>query len=170
MKTTDAQVWMDVAKLIAQKSRCVRSQVGCVVVGTDGRVVATGYNGAPAGYRPARHRDDKFEKVKCNAFCPRAMPGGEGDASTDYGNCVACHAEANAIAYSSRHELDGATIYVTRMPCWECCKLIANSGITRVVAPRSVSEDNGRAMWTDDALAKYRDFLKDCNLMVILHG
>jgi len=174
--TEDDIIWLAVAKDISRKSRCVRSQVACVVVGANGRIVATGYNGAPAGFHPARRpiihnmgdHDQYTEKPKCDSFCPRAMPGGEGDASVDYGNCVACHAEANAIAYSARHDLEGATIYVTRMPCWDCCKLIANSGIIRVVAPQTVDEDKGRAIWTPEAIDQYREFLNACDLDVVM--
>ena len=51
------------------------------------------------------------------------------------GHCVrTVHAEANAIVQAARHgvAIDGATIYVTASPCWNCFKLIANAGIKRV--------------------------------------
>jgi len=58
--------------------------------------------------------------------CPDAsLPG------TDYSNCVAIHAEANAIIYASRQDCQGATIYITREPCPDCAKLIAGAGIIR---------------------------------------
>jgi dCMP deaminase len=52
------------------------------------------------------------------------------------GHCVATvHAEANAIIQAAKNgvAIDGATIYTTASPCWPCFKLIANSGLQRIV-------------------------------------
>lgn len=47
---------------------------------------------------------------------------------------VAQHAEYMAIAtYKGAQSLKGCTIYCTRMPCTECAKLIAQTGIKSVV-------------------------------------
>jgi dCMP deaminase len=45
------------------------------------------------------------------------------------------HAEANAIAQAARNgvRLDEGGIYVTASPCFGCFKLIANSGLKRIV-------------------------------------
>jgi dCMP deaminase len=45
------------------------------------------------------------------------------------------HAEANAITKLARgtQSSDGSTLYVTLSPCYECSKLIIQSGIRRVV-------------------------------------
>jgi dCMP deaminase len=45
------------------------------------------------------------------------------------------HAEANAITKlaKSTQSSDGATLYVTLSPCFECSKLIIQAGIKRVV-------------------------------------
>jgi len=50
-------------------------------------------------------------------------------------HCVATvHAEANAIIQAAKNgtAIAGADIYVTASPCWNCFKLIANSGIRRI--------------------------------------
>jgi dCMP deaminase len=50
-------------------------------------------------------------------------------------HCVATvHAEANAIIQAAKNgvAINGADIYVTASPCWNCFKLIANSGIKRI--------------------------------------
>jgi dCMP deaminase len=50
-------------------------------------------------------------------------------------HCVATvHAEANAIIQAAKHgtPINGADIYITASPCWNCFKLIANSGIGRI--------------------------------------
>jgi dCMP deaminase len=45
------------------------------------------------------------------------------------------HAETNAIIQSARNgtAIDGADIYVTASPCWDCFKTIANAGIQRII-------------------------------------
>jgi dCMP deaminase len=51
-------------------------------------------------------------------------------------HCVATvHAEANAIIQAAKNgtAIDGADIYITASPCWSCFKLIANSGIKRIL-------------------------------------
>lgn len=112
-------VWSLVARIIARRSACVRRQVGAVIVDVTERVVATGYNGPPAGYRHT-----------CRTGCPRATEKPQ----ASYDNCVAIHAEANALLFCDRRERLSGTIYTTLLPCFWCAKLIANSGLTRVVA------------------------------------
>lgn len=45
------------------------------------------------------------------------------------------HAEKNALLFCNKHGLsvDGATMYVTLSPCYQCAKELPMSGITRVV-------------------------------------
>ena len=50
-------------------------------------------------------------------------------------HCVrTTHAEANAIiqAASNGVMIEGAEIYTTASPCWNCFKLIANAGIKKI--------------------------------------
>ena len=52
------------------------------------------------------------------------------------GHCVrTVHAEANAIVQAARNgiRLDASDIYVSASPCFGCFKLIANSGMKRIV-------------------------------------
>ena len=52
------------------------------------------------------------------------------------GHCVrTIHAEVNALIQAAKHgvRVEGATIYVTASPCWNCFKCIANTGIERIV-------------------------------------
>lgn len=101
-------------------STCGKRQYLAIVVAADGRVVGTGYNGAPAG---VRHCVD--------GGCPRLAENSP--SGTNYSNCVAVHAEANALMHSNRSERRGGTLLVNGTPCWECGKLIAGSGVGRVV-------------------------------------
>ena len=50
-------------------------------------------------------------------------------------HCVrTTHAEANAIVQAARNgvSIDNAEIFVTASPCYNCFKLIANSGIKKI--------------------------------------
>lgn len=104
---------MNIAREVATRATCDRKHVGAVIV-RDKSILATGYNGSIRGLP---HCDD------------------EGHLMED-GHCVrTVHAEANAIVQAAKNgmRIDGATIYVTASPCWGCFRLIANSGIVRVV-------------------------------------
>lgn len=101
-------------------STCSRRQYMAIVLSTEGRVVGTGYNGGPSGF------------VHCtDGGCPRANSGaGHG---SPYDNCIAIHAESNALMYSNRSERMGGTIIINGPPCYDCAKLIAGSGVKRLV-------------------------------------
>jgi dCMP deaminase len=61
------------------------------------------------------------------------MSYGEIAADSDYANCIATHAERNAIEHADPYELAGATLYVTRKPCPACQTLIEASGIKKTI-------------------------------------
>ena len=58
------------------------------------------------------------------------------------------HAEANAITKlcQSTQSSEGATIYITMSPCFECAKLIIQAGIKRVVYKEQYRETAGLEM------------------------
>jgi len=147
------EVWMTMAHTIGQRSHCSRSQCGCVVVTPKNAVVAVGYNGPPAGWY---YEQDE----RCDVWCPRARTGG---AAAYYDDCVASHAEMNALIRGSRARFEGGTLYVTRMPCFTCAKSIANSGIARVVY-RHNAED------ADREPERSKEMLETSGLEVITYG
>lgn len=108
------RLFMDIARLVAQRSTCERAQVGAVVV-KDKRIVATGYGGSPSG-------QPHCTEVGC-------------EIGPDGGCIRTVHAEANIIAFAARHglKLDGCEMYVTLAPCYTCAKLIINAGIHTVI-------------------------------------
>lgn len=106
------EYFMSIASVVSQRSTCPRKFVGAVIV-KNNTILSTGYNGSLRG---APHCTD----VGCMM---------END------HCVATiHAEANAIIHAARHGVatDGASIYVTASPCWNCFKMIVNAGINRI--------------------------------------
>jgi len=111
--------FLGLAKHVAERSTCLRRQVGCLMV-RDRRILATGYNGSPS---KAPHCID--------VGCARSgVPSGE---RLDL--CRAIHAEANAVAMAAKVgiPLDGATAYVTVRPCAGCMRLLIQAGVERVV-------------------------------------
>lgn len=116
------EVWMATADAVAERSLCVRAQVGAVIVTNDNRVQAASYNGPPPGFS---HLDRK-----CNFWCDRASAAPT-DLHPEYHDCPSTHAEMSALARSPRSE--GATIYITGACCMSCAKVIPQTGITRVM-------------------------------------
>jgi dCMP deaminase len=141
------EYFLELARTTSSRATCSRRKHGAVIV-RDRRIVSTGYNGGPSGFP---HCDE--------GACPRAdssAPQGH-----DYESCIAIHAEANALLFSSPEERDGASLYCTGAPCFGCAKLIANSGVSEVVAA------GGRYDGWDDV----RDFLRQANVRVrVLDG
>jgi dCMP deaminase len=107
------QYFLKLAMLASERATCPRMHCGCILV-RDKHVVATGYNGSIPG-------DDHCEDVGClvvDNHCIRTN-----------------HAEINALTQAARrgHAVDGATAYVTNMPCTTCAKALIAAGIKRVV-------------------------------------
>lgn len=102
--------WMQVARVIAARATCSRLAVGAVLT-RDGRVVATGYNGAPAGMAHCSHDGTESR-------CVRAV-----------------HAERNVVGFAARHGVrtDGTTLYLTHAPCLDCATVLLAAGVVRVV-------------------------------------
>lgn len=105
--------FMALADLASLRGTCDRKQVGAVLV-RDRRVIATGYNGAPAGMPSCDEVGHEMVPVNGRPSCVRTL-----------------HAESNAIDWAGR-EARGATIYTTAFPCYPCALRIVNAGITRV--------------------------------------
>ncbi len=127
------EYFLSIARLVASRSTCLRRQVGAVVV-KDQRILATGYNGAPAGLKHCEEVGCLRERL--------GIPSGERQEL-----CRGIHAEQNALvqAATSGADIKGATIYCTTQPCILCTKLIIGAGITRVVVaegyPDSLARD-----------------------------
>ena len=116
--------FMDMANLVAQWSSCYQPnrQIGAVIV-MNKRIVATGYNGAPAGIPSCK------EKGECMRRRLGIPSGQQGQL------CYAIHAEQNAIIQAARMgiAIEGATLYCTHQPCSICMRIIINAGIVRLV-------------------------------------
>lgn len=141
---------MQVADAVSRRSRCSRAQIGAVVVSKDQRISSTGYNG-PASLFPTED--------ECMTWCPRAQ--GLTALDNTYDSCPSIHAEANALLYVDRSRVEGGTMYITDAACYQCAKLISNSGITRVV----MRIGTRAAHRLPDATVEY---FKKCNIDVVI--
>jgi dCMP deaminase len=139
------KAYMTTAGSFAQLSSAKRLQVGCVIV-KDNRIVSVGYNGMPSGW------DNKCED--------RVL--------YDYGNRSSeakyqlktkpevLHAETNAIAKMARspESAEDASLYTTHAPCFDCSKLIYQSGIKSVFYKEEYRSNDGLT------------FLRKCGIIV----
>lgn len=143
------ETWMAVATSMSERSKCVNRQVGCVIVTPENRPMAVGYNGPPADFKT--NPGDS-----CNGFCER---GATKERGTTYSNCVSVHAEANALLFADRRDYAGGTMYVTNPCCWDCAKLVANSGIKTLVVKQSERD----AHYDNDTSL---NFIRSCGITV----
>jgi dCMP deaminase len=107
--------FIDVAEMVATRSKDLSSQVGAVLV-RDRQVLATGYNGFPTGV---------------NDSLPERQ-----ERPTKYAWTV--HGEENAILQAGKHGVStaGATLYLHPLsPCLNCAKAIIQAGIKEVICP-----------------------------------
>lgn len=140
------EYYLSGAEWASTRADCTRAQVGALLVSRDHRVTP-GYNGAPPGVPGCATAGNcprgqhwktgntlMFGEELC--FCGELWPCPKASApDSDYSNCIARHAEDNAITRARPEDLPGATLYVTRKPCPACWTLIRAAGISRVVTP-----------------------------------
>jgi len=131
LKRPDAdEYFLKVAAVVAERSTCRRHNVGAVAV-RDKHILATGYNGAPAGHPDCLElgclRDEK------------EIPSGE-----RHEICRAIHAEQNVIIQAALHgvSLEGCTVYCTHTPCVLCAKMLINARIARFVSFGKYNDDS----------------------------
>lgn len=116
--------FLEVAKVVAQRSKCSSRQIAAIIV-KDGSIVSEGYNGAPRGVDLCQDRNTECRR--------RTMGYGSGE-GLEY--CPAVHAEVNAIAQAARNGINikDCTMYCwCCVPCKNCVGVIINAGIKRVV-------------------------------------
>lgn len=117
------EYFIKIAEIIGSRSTCDRAHVGAVII-KGKMILSTGYNGAPRGLP---HCDDVGHEI-VDGHCIRTV-----------------HAEANAIAQAARNgvAIEGATIYLTISPCYDCFKMMVNAGIRGVVYKQFYSSRYG---------------------------
>ena len=139
-----SEYFMSITKMVAKRSTCLRRHVGAILV-KDKRILATGYNGAPARLRHC-------EEVGCLRQ-DGSIPSGE-----RHELCRGLHAEQNAIIQAAYHgiSISGATLYCTNMPCAICSKMIINSGIKKIIYEEDYDDALAEQMLTEAGIEKER--------------
>ena len=135
-RPTKHQYYLNIAKVVASRSTCLRKKYGAILVKND-IIISTGYNGSPRGtancidLNKCRREDLNIPRGQC------------------YEMCRSVHAEQNCIINASRSGMLKSTLYLYGInskdeslvenldSCQLCKKLIINSGISEVIIPKS---------------------------------
>jgi dCMP deaminase len=125
-------------------STCAKKKYCAVLVDKLGHIVGVGYNGGPSGYA---HCDE--------GGCPRYLE--DSPSGSNYDNCIAIHAEANALIHSD-YSSRAIDIYVNGPPCFSCAKLISNSTIKNLYYVKDEHYSN----WEN-----VRSFLSQCGINLV---
>ena len=124
MRPSKTQYYLSIAKVVSERSTCLRAKWGAIIV-KDDRIISTGYNGAPRGCKNC------CDIGKCVRQELR-IPSGQ-----RYELCRSVHAEQNAIIFAAYPDMVGSTMYISGNQNGECCKMckkmIINAGIVKVV-------------------------------------
>lgn len=132
--------FMDIAYMVATRSRCNRRHVGAVLV-QGKKLLGTAYNGAPMGVEDCLEAGcmiveeyelavvDGTEQMRKKERCIRTI-----------------HAEQNLLLFTDRIDREGSTVYVTDQPCWTCANMLANSGIREIVYHRPYPKDSEKVL------------------------
>jgi dCMP deaminase len=132
-------IYMQVAYQFAKLSYAERRKVGCVIV-KDKQVISFGYNGTPHGF------ENECEMVETtywdNPDNAELLEDNGWTLSNDNSCCAhrhvtkreVLHAESNAIMKVAKSTMscEGADLYTTTCPCFDCAKLIIQAGIKKV--------------------------------------
>ena len=132
-------IYMQMAYQTAKLSYAQRRRVGCIIV-KDEQIVSYGYNGTPHGF-DNRCEEDDIRYYENPDFAIELED--EHGYTCENGCCTkkdaitkreVLHAESNAITKLAKSTMtsDGADLYTTTAPCFDCAKLIIQAGIKRV--------------------------------------
>ena len=112
-RPSHTDIFMNMALLARKRATCDRKHVGAIIT-KNNLMVATGYNGSPAGLAHCDDEDHLLKNIEGRDSCIRTL-----------------HAESNALDQAGQGA-KGGIIYTTVIPCYDCAKRIINSGLTAV--------------------------------------
>ena len=137
MRKSWSEYFMEIAHTVATRSTCLRRQVGAIAV-KDKRIVATGYNGAPANVRHC-----------LDIGCLREQMGIASGERHEM--CRGLHAEQNVIVQAAVHGLSiqGAELYCTTKPCLICSKMLINCGVSIIYYAQDYKSDLSDQMFKE---------------------
>ena len=120
---------MTLANQVATRTTCMRRGVGAVIV-KERRILATGYNGVPAGLAHCAETGCLRQQL--------GVPSGQ-----RHEICRGTHAEQNSIIQAATHGVSilGCDVYCTTHPCLQCCKMLINCGVKNIFYCESYPDD-----------------------------
>jgi dCMP deaminase len=117
-----AEYYMGIAMAVRRRANCLGNRVGALLVKED-RIITTGYNGTP------QHMTNCEE-----GGCERCANRDRFPAATGYDVCICVHAEQNTLLSAARFGIpvEGAVLYTTLRPCFNCAKELLQARIHAV--------------------------------------
>jgi len=122
--------YMNMAYLVAMKSKDKSTHIGAVVVGPDNEVRSVGYNSFPRGIddnvAERQERPEKYFWIE--------------------------HAERNAVYNATLlgTSLKGCRMHTNGIPCADCARAVVQSGIKEVIVDK-YWDDNNDDIWIENA-------------------
>ena len=148
------EYFMEIAEVVASRSKDPSSKMGCVIVDENKRVVSLGYNGMLQGADESKM-----------TLSERPMK-----------YYFAIHSEMNALIFAKR-DLTGCTVYNRVATCENCLKYCLQAGITRFVYKElrvhSHSTDRAHSMTnveTDEAIIRLLASMPHVKTLNITNG
>lgn len=128
------EYFMRICHLVAERSTCLRRKVGAIAV-KDKRILATGYNGTPAGLRHCLEVGCLRDQL--------GIPSGQ-----RHELCRGLHAEQNVIIQAALHgvSIQGSTLYCTTQPCIICSKMLINCGVEAIYFSQGYPDELAKSM------------------------
>lgn len=130
MRPDRDEYFLKIAGFVAERSTCQRRKVGAVIV-KEKRILATGYNGAPAGLPHCDATGCLRQKLNISS-------------GTRHELCRALHAEMNAILQAAYYgvNISESTLYATNQPCILCAKMLINARMKKIVIAAGYPDDD----------------------------
>lgn len=132
---------------IRRKSKDKHTQHGCIIVGPNHEIRSTGYNSFPRGIDD--NVPERFERPEKYLWME--------------------HSERNAIFNAARVgvPLDGCTLYVSGIPCIDCCRAIIQCGIKTIKISKELKEKWISLKYNDEMNAKCITMLNEAGINLV---
>lgn len=136
-RVTWRQYFMSIAFLVSERATCMRRKVGAIAV-KDKRILATGYNGAPAGIAHCMETGCLRQQLK--------IPSGQ-----RHEICRGLHAEQNVIIQAATYgvNIGESEIYCTHHPCAVCAKMLINCQVRHIYYADSYPDELAASMLSE---------------------
>ncbi len=123
------EYFMEIAKVVAKRSTCLRRQVGAILV-RDKQILATGYNGSPKNLEHCQTKGCLRQEL--------GIPSGQ-----RHEICRAVHAEQNAVIQAAVNgvSIKNAILYCTNFPCSICAKILVNAEVKKIYIADDYQDD-----------------------------